>query len=147
MHSTETGVPGALPKGRFWQRVVRGDATKEQAKDTGMALVLVLLLIAVAGKQNGYITAAILVHVLNMAAPQFFRPFAVCWFALSHVMGLIVSKVIMAIIFFGVVTPIGVWRRLRGADALQLKTFKSGRGSVMEIRDHRYIGKDIEQPY
>jgi hypothetical protein len=147
MHSTETGARSESPIAHLWQRVVRGDATKEQAKDTGMAVVLVLLLIAVAGKRSGYISGAIVVHVLNMTAPQLFRPFAVLWFALSHVMGLIVSKIIMGMIFFGVVTPIGVWRRLRGADALQLKTFKSGRGSVMEARDHLYIGKDIEQPY
>jgi hypothetical protein len=133
--------------GQFLKRVLRGDATKEQAKDTGMAVVLVLLLLALARKQNGYIVAATVVQVLDMTVPQMFRPLAVLWFGLSHVMGAVMSKVIMMIIFFLVVTPIAVWRRLAGADALQLKTFKAGQGSVMEARNHTYTGKDLEQPY
>ena len=131
----------------FLARMLRGDATREQARDTGMALVLVCLLIALARKEFGYVTVAIIVHVVNMTAPQLFRPTAVVWFGLSHVMGNVVSKVIMMIVFFVIVTPIGVWRRLSGADALQLKPFKAGRGSVMEVRNHTFTGKDIEQPY
>ena len=53
----------------------------------------------------------------------------------------------MAIVFFLVVTPIGVWRRMIGADALQLKRFKTGSSSVMEQRNHRFTGKDLEKPY
>jgi hypothetical protein len=127
--------------------VFRGDATKEQAKDTGMAIVLIALIAAVARKKLAYVNVAILVHVVNMIAPQVFRPAAVVWFAFSHVMGNVVSHVIMAIVFFLVVTPIAVWRRMSGADALQLKPFKAGRGSVMEERNHTFTGKDIEQPY
>jgi hypothetical protein len=131
----------------FFSRVIRGDATKEQAKDTGMAIVLIFLLAALARRKFGYVDVAILVHVINMIAPPVFRPAAVAWFGFSHVMGNVVSKVIMMIVFFLVVTPIGVWRRLSGADALQLKPFKAGRGSVMEERNHTFTGKDIEQPY
>jgi hypothetical protein len=40
-----------------------------------------------------------------------------------------------------------VLRRLLGADALQLRTFKAGRGSVMRERNHTYVGKDIENVY
>ena len=131
----------------IWRRVFQGDATKEQAKDTGMAIVLIFLLAALARKKFGYVDIAILVHVINMIVPQVFRPAAVVWFGFSHVMGNVVSQVIMAIVFFLVVTPIAVWRRLSGADALQLKPFKAGRGSVMEQRNHTFTGKDIEQPY
>src|SRR4026209_1816958 len=112
-----------------------------------MAIVLIFLLAALARKKFGYVDIAILVHVINMIVPQVFRPAAVVWFGFSHVMGNVVSQVIMAIVFFLVVTPMAVWRRLSGADALQLKPFKAGRGSVMEQRNHTFTGKDIEQPY
>jgi hypothetical protein len=131
----------------FLTKVLRGIATRDQAKDTGMAVVLILLIAALARKKFGYVDIAIVVHVINMIAPQVFRPAAVVWFGFSHVMGNVVSRLIMAIVFFLVVTPIGVWRRLSGADALQLKPFKAGRGSVMEERNHTFTGKDIEQPY
>ena len=121
--------------------------TKEQAKDTGMAIVLILLLAALARRQNVYITAAIVVHVVNMTAPQIFKPAAVVWFGFSHVLGNIASKVILMLAFFFIVTPIALWRKMLGADSLQLRAFKGGRGSVMYTRNHRFTGKDIEQPY
>ena len=131
----------------FIARVLRGEATKEQAKDTGMAIVLVFLLLWVFRRKDGYIAAAITVHLINMVAPQLFRPFAVIWFGLSHVMGAVVSKVVLAAIFFLVVTPIALWRRMVGADSLKLKAFKAGSTSVMRERNHTFVGEDLEQPY
>lgn len=133
---------------RFLMRVVRGEATKEQAKDTGMALVLIFMLLwLLRGRHDAYLAAAFFVHLLNMIAPQLFRPAAVVWFSLSHVMGTIASKVILTVIFFAVVTPVGLWRRLTGEDSLKLRVFKAGSGSVMRERNHTFIGKDLEHPY
>lgn len=131
----------------FLLRVWRGDASKGQARDTGMAMVLVLLLLWVFRHWDGYISVAIGVHVVAMAAPQIFRPIAVIWFGLSHLMGGAASKVILTVVFFVVVTPVGLFRRLVGAESLKLRAFKSGSASVMEMRNHTYVGKDLEQPY
>jgi hypothetical protein len=131
----------------FFSKVVRGDATKEQAKDTGMAMVLLLLLLWVFRERDGYVVAAMAVLLINMIAPQMFRPIAVVWFGLSHVMGLVASRLILMVIFFGVVTPIGLWRRLIGADSLKLKAFKVGHQSVMNERNYTFVGKDLERPY
>jgi hypothetical protein len=127
--------------------VLGGKTTKEEAKDTGMAFVLILLLFAIRQHQNGYVLAAAGVHLVNMMAPQIFRPAAVVWFGLSRLLGSVGSRVILTIIFFVVVTPIGLVRRLLGSDALRLRAFKAGRASVMQERNHTFIGKDIENPY
>ena len=119
--------------------------TKEQSKDTGMALVLVLLLAAYMLGRRGFVLAAIIVQVVNMTAPQLFRPAAVLWFGFAHVLGILVSRVVLTMVFFTVVTPVAAWRKLFGADSLQLKAFKASRGSVMHERNHRYTGKDLEQ--
>ncbi len=132
----------------FWKRLRTGDATKEQAKDTGMALVLLFLLLwLVRGRREGYVLAAFGTHLANMIAPQMFRHVAVLWLGFSHKLGTVMSKVILSIIFFVVVTPIGVWRRMIGADSLKLTAFKAGRGTVMKERNHTFVGKDLEQPY
>ena len=112
-----------------------------------MAVVLVLLLLWLRGRRDVYIAVAILAHLITMAVPQFFRPLAVLWFGLSHVMGSVVSRVMLTLIFFLVVTPIALWRKAFGSDALKLKAFKQGRGSVMKQRHYTYVGKDLEQPY
>jgi len=131
----------------FWTRVVRGDATKEQAKDTGMALVLILLLVRVIARRDGYLVAAVAAQVANMVAPQLFRPVAVIWFAFSQLLGEVMSRVVLSVIFFVVITPIGLVRRMMGADTMKLKAFKGGHDSVMVTRDHTYVARDMEMPY
>jgi hypothetical protein len=133
--------------GNVVMRVLRGDATREQARDTGMAMVLVLLVLWLFNPRDGIVIAAVAVHLLTMVTPQAFRPLAVLWFGLSHVLGLVVSSAILSLIFFAVVTPIGVLRRIMGADSLKLRAFKRGRTSVMTVRNHTFIGNDLEKPY
>jgi len=121
--------------------------TKDQSRDTGMAMVLLLLLLAVSPKRHGFLIAAIVVHIVNMIAPQIFRPIAVIWLGLSNLLGEVVPKVLLSIVFFLVVTPIGILRRLAGKDALKLRVFKGGQDSVMLERNHLFIGRDLERPY
>ena len=91
--------------------------------------------------------AAIAVHVVNMTAPQIFRPVSVVWLWFSELLGAAVSKIVMGIVFFGVVTPMGLWRRMTGKDSLKLRAFKAGAESVMCERNHMFIAKDLETPY
>jgi uncharacterized membrane protein len=121
--------------------------TKDQCRDTGMAMVLILLIAFIFTKQINCIYGAIAVHVLNMVFPVIFRPLAMIWFGLTHILGTIVSKVLLSIVFFFVVTPVGVIRKILGKDTLQLKAFKSGKESAMVQRNHTFTAGDIEKPY
>jgi polyferredoxin len=121
--------------------------TKEQSKDTGMALVLILLLVWGYTRHDAFVLTAIGLHVVSMTVPQVFRPAAVVWFGLSHILGAVVSRLILGGVFFVVVTPVAIWRRVFKLDSLQLREFKTGQGSVMKERNHTYTGKDLEQPY
>jgi hypothetical protein len=122
--------------------------TKDQSRDTGMAMVLLCLILAVSPKgQHGYLIAAIALHVVNMIVPQIFRPVAVVWLGLSSLLGEVVPKILLSIVFFLVVTPIGFLRRLAGKDALKLRVFKGSQDSVMLERNHLFTGRDLERPY
>lgn len=132
---------------RIVTEIFKRDITKEQSKDTGMAMVLLLLLFYAASKRHGLVTAAMVALIVDMTFPRFYRPVAVLWLGLSHLLGTVVSKILLTLVFFAVLTPIGVARRILGHDSLQLKKFKSGEDSVMTVRNHTFIGKDIEKPY
>jgi Saxitoxin biosynthesis operon protein SxtJ len=121
--------------------------TKDQSRDTGMAIVLLLMIFAASRKREGYLYAAMAVQVVNMTAPMIFRPLAPFWFGLSDAMGAVFSKVILSLVFFLVVTPIGIFRRLMGRDSLKLRAFKSNRESAMLKRDHLFTPRDMERPY
>lgn len=132
---------------KFFLECFKGPITKDQSKDTGMAMVLLLLLLSLAFKQRGYVSVAVIVLVINMIWPQFYRPAAYVWFGLSHLMGTVMSRVLLTIVFFGVVTPIGVFRKLMGKDSMQIKEFHAHHSSVMLVRNHTFVAKDIEKPY
>jgi hypothetical protein len=132
---------------RNFSKVIRASVTKEQCKDTGMAMVLLSLLLILFYRNDYVLYGAIIIQVVNMVWPQLFRPVAVIWFGLSHVLGMITSRIILSVIFIAVVTPVGLIRRMLGADSLRLKLFKRDRESVMEERNHKYIADDIAKPY
>ena len=122
-------------------------STPEQAKDTGMAMVLICLLLGYWGKFPKFLPVSLVLLILTMTWPNAFRPLAVLWFGLSHLLSRVMSRVILTVVFFLVVTPIAIIRRLCGADALQLKKWKQGRGSVFVVREGPVQGKDMANPY
>ena len=121
--------------------------TKDQSRDTGMAMVLLTILVYLKTRDNLALYIAVILHVVNMIVPRVFAPVAVVWFGLSRVLGTVMSKVLLSVLFFGLVTPIGVLRRLFGKDSLRLRDFKASRESAMLVRNHLFVGQDIEKPY
>ncbi len=121
--------------------------TKDQSRDSGMAMVLLLLLFYLKTRRDGLLYAAAVLHVVNMIVPRIFTPIAVLWLGLSHVLGTVMSKVLLSVLYFGLVTPIGALRRLLGKDSLQLRAFKASEESAMTVRNHLFVGHDIEKPY
>ena len=136
--------------------------TKDQSRDTGMAMVLLLLLIfaakirtvlfagggaAAAHRDLRLLYAAMILHVVNMIVPKVFYPIAIFWLGFSDAMGAVMSKVLLSIVYFLVVTPIAILRRITGKDSLKLRVFKASQESVMVKRDHLFTARDLERPY
>jgi hypothetical protein len=122
-------------------------STKEQAKDTGMAMVLICLLLGYWNKFPKFLPVSLTLLLITMIWPNAFRPLATLWFGLSHLLSSVVSRVILTVLYFLLVTPIGLIRRLMGADSLKLKLWKQGHDSVFIMREGVIQGKDLENPY
>jgi len=127
--------------------IVPRQVTLDQARDTGQALVLLCLIIVIFFKQPSFAGIALIVLLVNMVCPQVYKPAAKWWFALSHLLSRIVPRILLALLFYVLVTPVGLMRRLMGSDALQLRTWKKGRQSVLRERDHTLSAKDIINPF
>jgi hypothetical protein len=121
--------------------------TKDECRDTGMAVVLLLLILYFATKRQNLVAWAVLFHVVNMTAPRVYRPVAVLWLGFSHLLGTVVSRIVLSVVFLVVVTPVAIVRKLSGKDSLNLRGFKASQGSAMVKRDHMFTGKDLEKPY
>lgn len=121
--------------------------TVEQCKDSGLALVLISLICFFVWDRPFLPILATVFLVVAMTCPRIFHPFARFWFALSTALGTVVSKVILAVLFYGLVLPVGLIRRAMGKDAMRIKAWKQGRETVFRVRDHRFEAKDLEHPY
>jgi hypothetical protein len=121
--------------------------TKNQSRDTGMAMVLLCLLLAISPKRHVFLIVAIVLQVINMTVPWIYRPIAVLWLGFSDLLGAVVSRILLSIVFFVVVVPIGILRRLAGKDSLKLRAFKAGKDSVLLERNHTFNGRDLERPF
>jgi hypothetical protein len=121
--------------------------TADKCKDAGLALVLISLICYQVWQIPLLMMAAIVCLIIAMTYPPIFKPFAICWFALSAALGTVVSKILLTGLFFTLVLPVGMIRRLMGKDSMRLKCWKKGSESVFRVRDHRFAAKDLELPY
>ena len=121
--------------------------TTSQCRDSGLALVLICLILVLVTSSRFFILLAIGLLVVTMTAPVLFKPFAKFWFGISHALGTVVSLFLLTVLFFFLVTPVGLVRRAMGKDSLQLKKFKREKGSVFQNRDHLFSREDLEHPY
>jgi hypothetical protein len=121
--------------------------SKDESRDTGMAMVLLFLILFMSTKRNAFLLSAVALHVVNMVVPTAYRFVAVVWLGLSHIVGSIVSRILLSLVFFLVVTPIGLLRRYTSRDALKLREFKKSDESVLLRRNHTFVAADLDRPY
>lgn len=119
----------------------------EQCKDSGLALVLIALILSMVFSPHYLLPIGIGLLVVTMSVPTLFRPFARIWFGFSHALGTLVSKILLTLLFYGLVTPVGCIRRVLGKDSMQLKKWKRGKVSVFHDRDHLFTRQDLDNPY
>ncbi len=65
--------------------------------------------------------AAVLFALLQAVRPLLLKPLYVVWMLLSLVLGWFMSRLLLTLIFFLVITPIGLIMRLFGKDLLSLR--------------------------
>lgn len=56
-----------------------------------------------------------------MLAPYFLTPFSHLWLTLGHILGVINTYLLLAVVFFLLITPIGLIARTSGHDPLKLR--------------------------
>ena len=67
------------------------------------------------------LAVAAIALVVAVAAPRWLAPLNRLWFRFGLLLHRVASPVVMAVVYFGVVTPTGLLMRLFGKDPLRLK--------------------------
>lgn len=63
--------------------------------------------------------ASVFIGVGGLVSPYFIRPIHRFWMLLVLPIGWVISHILMAVVYYCVVTPIGLWRRKRHGDPLK----------------------------
>ena len=109
-------------------------------KSFGIVFFVIFLLIAIYPLTNGgdiRIWSGIISFiflVLGLLNSRILTPLNKIWFKFGIILGKIISPVIMAIIFFLVVTPTGLIMRILGKDLLNLK--KTNKDTYWIVKDN-----------
>ena len=117
--------------------------TKKQCMEFGQVATLAILIFALHYKNDHWVVAAFVLILITIILPIIFYPLAIVWFGLSELLSIVSPAIILTIIFFLIVTPVGLIRRLLGKDSMQLKQFKKDKRSVMIDRNHLYTESDF----
>lgn len=121
--------------------------TVRQARDTGMAFTLLFLLASFYRTGETLLLPALGFLVITMTRPGVLSALARLWFGLSGALGAIVSKILLGLIFYLLVSPIGFLRRRAGKDPMRDKQFRAKGDSVFVERNHRFTARDVTRPY
>jgi hypothetical protein len=103
--------------------------TKKDMLNFGMVILIgfgiIGALLYMKGKTNvaiGIWSGATAVFLLAALIPSAANPFYVLWMGFGMVMGFIMSRIVLTLIFYVVLTPVALIFRLMNRDALRKKT-------------------------
>lgn len=126
---------------------IKREFTTSQIYGSGLALLLILLLVYLFAENKAVIQIAVVLTVLLMVWPAPFRYFAILWFGLADVLGYVVSRIILTVVYLILVVPVGILKRESLRRSLKLNLFKKGNESVFTIRNHTFTGDDLLKPF
>jgi len=128
-------------------RQPKNTITREKNKDIGFVILLGLLVWYFHSGNIVFIRLSVLFILVSLVIPAALKPVSFAWYGLSETMGRTLSRVLLSAIFFCIVTPIGVARRVIGKERLMIEQWKKGRESVFKNRNVCFTSSDIKNPF
>ena len=123
------------------------DVSNKECADTSMAMTLISLLVILYTKSLTLLPLPIGLLLIGMVWPRAYSLLARLWLGISLLLGSIMSRVVLSIIFMAIVTPIALVMRLFGHDPMRRKAWKKGTESTFVSRGDLVEAKDLEHPF
>ena len=99
-------------------------------KSFGLLFFVVFLIIGLWPLKNGenlnfyFISASVIFLILGLINSKLLSPLNKSWIKLGEILGIIIAPIVMALVYFVVLTPISIIVRIFGKDLLGLKFLK-----------------------
>lgn len=135
------------------KELIKKKVNKKELRDAGLAAILLCLITYSFSAFENFSEVPKIIKltgicvVLTMVIPKALYPFAIIWYTLTNFLGFFMSRILLSIIYFVVVMPVGILRRIIGKDTLKLKQYgKSARSAFIE-RNKAFSKTDLQTPY
>lgn len=127
--------------------ILQNSITPKQTLETAMVFALVAISVGVYKNLLFlfYVAGALL--LIALIVPYMLKPLAYLWFGLSKILGWVISRIILSVIYYVLVTPVGLIRRVIGADSLLLKCFGKNKKTAFKDRKHVFKAEDLLYPF
>ena len=99
-------------------------------KSFGLLFFVVFLIIGLWPLKNGenlnfyFITVSIIFLILGLINSKLLSPLNKSWIKLGEILGIIIAPIVMALVYFVILTPVSLIVRIFGKDLLNLKLLK-----------------------
>ena len=96
----------------------------------GLLFFIVFLILGLWPLKNGenlniyFITASIIFLLLGLINSKLLSPLNKSWIKLGEILGIIIAPIVMALVYFVILTPVSLIVRIFGKDLLGLKFLK-----------------------
>lgn len=130
---------------------IKGDKSDWKKFGITMGIILAIIGLFLLWKKNNYfeysffLAAAFIIPGLIL--PSVLKPVYKAWMALSVVMGFIMTRVIMFIIFYLIVTPIGLIASITGKKFLDMKIDKGAKSYWIVREKTQKLKSDYERQF
>ena len=110
-----------------------------------LTAAMVVLFFVTGRNHYGWLAAAAVLALIALGSVQLSARIHVLWMKIAQVLGRISSAVLLTLVFFLMLTPMAVMRRIFSRqDVLQLKKKEA---TYFTIRNHTYTAGDLKNGY
>ena len=121
--------------------------SKRQNIDFGVVVALVLLVVGIWRDVPVLYRICVIALLATALIPAIYTPFTWLWFKLARVAEAVFSKILLSVVFFLLVTPVGLLRKWFANDNMQLKGFGKGNKSAFTKKEHTYDKASLENQF
>ena len=130
---------------------IKGDKSDWEKFGITMGIILVIIGFSLLWKKNNYFEyfffLAAAFFVSGLILPSVLKPVYKAWMALSVVMGFIMTRIIMVIIFYLIVTPLRLVASMAGKEFLDMKIDKSVKSYWIVREKTQRVKSDYERQF
>ena len=127
-------------------------SSRKDSKNFGFTIGLILLIIGIFLFMRGtdsfvyfFLIGSILI-ISGGIAPVLLKPFYKIWMIFAVIIGWIMTRIILSVLFFSIITIIGLFTRLLGKDFLNLNS--ESNESYWNIRNKEHeLNQDYEKQF